>query len=411
MNSLPIRREKEVSPSEGTGEISTEKKTDQPEIAKKIRSSVSALKVRDIAGNPSEIGLPGVENLSKMVNKEEMNPDNTSLAGNDDISSKPSPAERISSKEKEIAEKSGEIWDCFDSIDSVQGKYYLFRHKDEFNFVLPTNRQNDKLNQNLIETFPAIERPLHYLLYLNPNYHRDIKNYFEKKGEVDSQEAHNVPDFDSPLTKELFGTIGKTLNRLGYEVFVNESGDWILKLPDRDTLLANWESLRKEKPALPSLKIKDSPGIASDKEFIDDFFNYDVILSNGKEFLHDHILHLLPTLIAKLSDERRKGYIEAKEQFKNEIKKVRDKITKIERNNPSEKKKKTLVKIEAWLSAAIDNWTASRNPKADFNSSYLDMQLLDVWSDPVWQNYWKKRFSDEVLDFTSITINIQDLLK
>jgi hypothetical protein len=99
-------------------------------------------------------------------------------------------------------------------------------------------------------------------------------------------------DFDEaaiePLPEDefLFEKFNK-LSFLGYE-----KKDDRLYCPDKEALLNGWS---KEFPER-ELKILDSNEIFSHIDFVQGYIDHDVIFSNQKEFVHDQIFHLAPTL-------------------------------------------------------------------------------------------------------------------
>lgn len=42
--------------------------------------------------------------------------------------------------------------------------------------------------------------------------------------------------------------------------------------------------------------MESTKGIADDMEFIEAYFAHDSLLSSGKEFFHDHVAHIIPTI-------------------------------------------------------------------------------------------------------------------
>jgi hypothetical protein len=77
------------------------------------------------------------------------------------------------------------------------------------------------------------------------------------------------------------------LSFLGYK-----KTDKTIYLPDKEALLNAWSQLFPER----ELKILDSNGPLSHIDFVKGYINHDVILSNQKEFVHDQIFHVVPTL-------------------------------------------------------------------------------------------------------------------
>lgn len=89
------------------------------------------------------------------------------------------------------------------------------------------------------------------------------------------------------------------LNRLGYKIEYSSEGVK-LELPSKNELVKRWVVLRGEYPQLPPLNIFTGAGIASDREFVTAYMESDVNLSEGHEFVHDHLVHVIPTMMMML---------------------------------------------------------------------------------------------------------------
>ncbi len=187
------------------------------------------------------------------------------------------------SEKEEIASRSAEIWDCVTRKPNKLGGYvYVFKMKAEYEpytkYSASLGRDPDAclkafeaLNEKSKMIYPAVE-----VMRLNP---------------IDLI-LGNIPENISlvqPACDELPKELGFSRSGQGKDMLVN--------LPDRDALMANWEQLRETRPELPPLDIATGEGIANDIEFAEAYFTHDVLLSSGKEFFHDWIAHVTPTLL------------------------------------------------------------------------------------------------------------------
>lgn len=295
-----------------------------------------------------------------------------------------------SMKKEKIAAKTGEMWECIDcSNDKYGGEVYTFKIKPEFQTM---NAQ--KHFEVYEKMWPAVEIEPHQIdLLLSP----DVK----------------LEDLSGPAL-HLLGSIIKVrreLKQLGYDFKSDRTGnDCYLKLPDRNALMARWERLRIKYPDLNELDVADSSGVASDIAFIEAYLSHDCMLSSGKEFIHDHTVHLLPTLAFMLSREVGK-LIYPKEKFylvKNVVQNYRKLV--IARNQLIQgtlnmnakavaKAKKGLDQIDTVLGVIVDEISASPNPRKlggravtkDIMGRMLSTVTVDSPKNP-WIKYWNHRF-------------------
>lgn len=87
------------------------------------------------------------------------------------------------------------------------------------------------------------------------------------------------------------------LPALEYRLIEGENGTYST-YPDPQALLASWHEIRTNpqhklyKPGLPEIKVCWGDGIASDRDFVYSYLEYDALLSSGKEFIHDQDFHI-----------------------------------------------------------------------------------------------------------------------
>lgn len=107
-----------------------------------------------------------------------------------------------------------------------------------------------------------------------------------------------------------------TLVSYGASVLLKGQTD-VLTLPDREALLGNWRVEMEKDPTLQDFDILDSAGVATDLAFIEAYMTHRALLSDGKEFIHDHLNHvgifiqslLLFRKLGKNIDQEKAGWL------------------------------------------------------------------------------------------------------
>ena len=322
------------------------------------------------------------------------------------------------SEQEEIAKKSGEMWKCTSrKPDRVSNGYiYTFKLDDQYNYfngndseIKHTNAINKKE-----EMFPAIEPVLlEDIIILNRNIVKD--DFFANKRFL-MNEFRNP--FSTPKANAMARYInemyeaGKFLQEIGYEFIKNEDGVY-LNLPDKETLLSRLEKQRDKFPKLPEIDLFSSEGIADNVSFALAYLIYGTLLSDGKEFVHDHIFHIKAALIiiyTLLSDDNIEALGAEKMRFVKGIAKgykqlmlVKKEIESNNLNLPNEQRsflKEHLEKIETLLGMYVDNITAIDNFKELSEAPherYIEAQYKYVMSgqlNPRWKTYLEKRFGE-----------------
>ncbi len=166
----------------------------------------------------------------------------------------------IESKEEAIQRVSGELWECFDRTLGPHGGFiYHFRMKPEF--TMGSGKSKDEveaaINRKMDAIFPAVEA----------NLSRLDEIFFDNNGGY------------HPL-----------LQNLGYSC---DKKTGILLLPDHEALKKGWTKLQQTYPQLLDLDIVSSEGVADDFSYINSYLTNDVLLSTGREFVHDHLFHVI----------------------------------------------------------------------------------------------------------------------
>lgn len=235
-----------------------------------------------------------------------------------------------------ITKKQGVLWRCIGvSSNPIGGKIYRYKLKDEY--TCQTTASNKQA-----EIFPAIEPSL----------------------------ADKV-------------SFSKELEQIGYHVKSDETGIY-LDLPNLEAIVAGYEKIREEHPKLPLLRALSSGGIADDPFFCRAYPDYDILLSDGIEFVHDSISHASRVLQMMILSPAE--YVETKERNGKSIQKH---LATLDR---SQADKAEVLQAMTLLGAAIDIiWAAPSITELKIASlEEIDVNVLDIWSDHEFQTYWMK---------------------
>ena len=158
-------------------------------------------------------------------------------------------------------QRSSNLWECFARKKTEYGYIYKFKLKSEYNHNRITTESlarkiTECIERKKLEIYPAAE----------PN-------------------AKQAVDW---LNLE-------QLKHLGYKYYFDQESNLIIDLPDRETFINLYETLRESFPDLPKFEVFSSEGIAGDEDF--STANYrGTVLSSGQEFVHDHFYHLIRRL-------------------------------------------------------------------------------------------------------------------
>ncbi len=200
----------------------------------------------------------------------------------------PNASAPVRTEAEEMKMREGHLWNhCSKRIPSPEGGFiYRFELGDEFN---PRNYWGDKPMNEIA----AIEMDERYGGDPDKENNLPLAATAKKNEEIS-------PAIESGVLELWMNGFFHTdrAEALGFRLY-EEGGKFHLELPDAEALSTRWEAYRNSHPELnlPPLKIKSSEGIAGDLEFAQAFIDYDVLLSNGKEFIHDHLAHIIPTLM------------------------------------------------------------------------------------------------------------------
>lgn len=293
--------------------------------------------------------------------------------------------------EEKTAPKNGEIWDCIDcELDTYGGNIYTFQIKPEYDILRYLDQNLAFIEKNL-KIYPATEKSSLQLAsyFLDTKRYEDFIENFFQNGQI--EKAQQYMALYEPIIK-----IRKELKSLKFGFEMDESGTYLM-LPDEKSLTARWNLLRDRYPDLKPIHIKNSKGIASDTAFIESYFTHDALLSSGKEFIHDHTVHLIPTIAFMLTRESGE-LVYPKDKFKL-VKLVIQNYRKLE---IAKKLCDTdFTQMLTTIGAFVDG--LSSNPKSWKRREFFEMtkniiqnNLTDFTSSfNPWILYWNRRFGKE----------------
>ncbi|MGD0665607.1 MAG: hypothetical protein ABSA17_07795, partial [Rhabdochlamydiaceae bacterium] len=179
------------------------------------------------------------------------------------------------------------------------------------------------------------------------------------------------------------------VRQLGYNCFKTNTGTY-LDVPDEKMLLA------KIKQIYPDFneQISGSYEIEDDKTYATAYLSNFLVISKGKETVHDHGFHAIRTLSMFLED--RQAYYEAREKIRTLIADAIRTVELAEKSlkvNPEE-----IKKAYTFIGAAVDViWAAPDLVQLKIHATTSFNQLLkNMWDHYINQAYWKKRYAEEI---------------
>jgi hypothetical protein len=290
----------------------------------------------------------------------------------------------------ETLHKSGQMWDCIARQRVPKaGFLYTFQLKPEY-------RDPAQYEKKQKEIYPAIEagieEPAFFLL--KAAIQEKIKILKEELGK-ETRETQQQTIQKSLTELELRLSHYTMLEAIGYREGISSR---TLILPDRETLLYLYHQYRIDHPEsdLPELTIASSSGIASDLDFVQANIDFDGILSDGVEFMHDHVAHLL--ILLRRASLGTKKFMEIKEQKIRLYTENLDKLNRLkaEINNPdsafiTRKQARVFLRylpiLETLLGAYVDSMT-NKVESANF-------PLQSIIKLPQWIHYLKNRYNKD----------------
>jgi hypothetical protein len=262
---------------------------------------------------------------------------------------------------KDIDQHTSELWRCVGRREGPTGVGFLYEFKMKPEYLGDEALMKDKMR----EIYPAIEFTFNQSFQAINTHHN------------------------------------KYLNDLGYGIqfFYDHLA---ITLPDRDALLALYNRYRESHPDLPELNIISSPGIATDKDFVQAMIKHDAMIADGKEFIHDHSAHILVLLrrvfgiqsdFNSFKIQSTKYYqinLEKIERLKSELRKAKsDFFTEAQASDLST----YLPLFETLLGALVDTVSSLL--------AFAPITLENGIVEPQWQYYLKKRYSQASHDASS----------
>ena len=187
-----------------------------------------------------------------------------------------------------LRKKNGGLWECIARKPvKPAGFIYEFKLRKEFNPHENPDAAYEKAQRKFWEIFPAAE----------PTPSTMRRNGFGRYRSLESCRG--------------LGKYPEEFKKLGYSGRTDERKGFILTFPDQDALQAKWHLMQDEDPEIaePDLNIMSGSDLAGNMEFVEAYITHDALLSDGKEFIHDHIAHILPTITCMFdSDAHSSGY-------------------------------------------------------------------------------------------------------
>ncbi len=331
---------------------------------------------------------------------------------------------------EDLSQQSGEMWDCIKRFPNKLGGYiYKFKLKKEYDDITPTDREEKRncyqaaiLKNAAI--YPAVERTGRSVLDWDRKIEEKRKQWMTHLVYEQLFRSCNSNITERMILRFMSMAIIRVspevpdLHVLGYESSWGKNGVY-LRLPDREALLANWETLREIHPGLRPIDIVSSEGIADDLTFVETYQTHDALLSNKEERIHDTFVHVIPNikLILASGIQDNPTFDHYKFNLVREINKEYRCLMITKRGledgtlNISEQMKSLLKmhipKIEATLGAITDNdaarssYPVPRPQHLSYNYFSFD-RFNHFWNSPDWNLYWSRRFGDKSAYYQSL---------
>ena len=243
--------------------------------------------------------------------------------------------------------KDGSLYRCIRRSEAAQGGHiYTFQLRNRYKKESALEAARDKI-------FPADE---------NSSFINEI--FFQTQYKASC--ASGVDSFLKSLFpfQDVIYYTQTTLSQLGYRY--REEQDEI-DLPDLQALTAGMQGNSR----FASFSIVSSAGVATDEEFVNAHITHDGILSEGAEFVHDHLIHLVSTI--EFAVAQPVLYAKFRQEFQHLVNNKKRTIETIK--DPNIQKAAKLV-----LSIYVDALTATNGASRN-NPIKLDVQ------NPKWKAY------------------------
>ena len=206
-------------------------------------------------------------------------------------------AETQTEKTTALKDYSGHAWECIDIQPGPYGGYIRSYKLDPKFDTLPVKLDMEKWQAARVNYIELIES-------IYPAVEPDKKDVMRSTPELS---IHNTGDYRTiSHSRESLKTLSNSiiLGRLGFRHRSDGEDAFFVELPDREELIANWKILMRQLNINHELNIAPSVGIATHIDFIKAVRNYDALLSQNTEFIHDMFFHVIPVILMILQMER-----------------------------------------------------------------------------------------------------------
>lgn len=330
--------------------------------------------------------------------------------------------------QRDLDEKSGALWKCIKRMPAPEGGYlYLFKLRPEYDDT-KEKVSWEKMRcitegRNKVKTiYPAIEPMYNDLRAINPEWIKSISG-LKKKEYITNMTVGRIMSEGGGYTKirqevktqlrqivELF----KIVLELGYKYKEGDSGLY-LSLPDLRVLEIRWKKLQEKYPGLSDLGVGSAKGVSESRLFINGNVINHCLLSSSKEFLHDHMTHVLAMINLKYTiwDRQYNGSgrfqtHQTFEQYHNKFTKfvnsvcrkyeIAEKFFKVGKINMEEDTfKKSMDQMWIILASIVDRITSHRllgeneklanEAKNDVDHTFLKRQVQAIIGDSDWKAF------------------------
>ena len=263
-------------------------------------------------------------------------------------------------------------------------------HKKTEGFYQCTKKEKDFLSDGFFYTFTAKQE---YKVL-------DLK---EREAVLDQ---HYNTYFPAIQQFPDFLEIPVSLSFLGYKVS-KEDNVFSLRLPDEKAIMGRWRKMYSDESTIINVVSQD--GIADDTFFIRSFIDGKMVLSMDKEFLHDHIVHLvgqLSGIIKSFEIDKKNGntfgtaYLTSISNVRNKAYEVQLRIDKLEEELKDTDKTIVAKVLRTLLAILIDTFSVdwSEDSEKNFMESLKPHISETIIDDRDWGSYLIKHYGQDIVD-------------
>ena len=234
----------------------------------------------------------------------------------------------LTDEKKECEERSGTFWKCLRRRPSPSGIGYIYEFEavEEYDNRLchmDHAEREKRVEEMTHKQYPAVEYSTKAAMEAwwepcNEEEERDLENRIREavnqilRTPFYMAMAEGATSMYELLKKQMLERVNleiesdrhnrQLLRLCGYRFYTSEDGEVMMELPDLEALLDGWKRLRLKNPEMDllSLDLLASEGIADDITFAEGYVISDALLSKGKEFVHDHQVHVATRLLRML---------------------------------------------------------------------------------------------------------------